>query len=483
MGKRIGRGFLLLLIALFTQVAWQPLVVRAQEPVTPEYTLDLLLDEELGAQLSPEAKQILGRPYTPVPAYFTYKDTLFYPALFTPLIFDVTKSQRLYLPERELRKSYDAASLLKSFLPEPAYCEVLKEQREQLEERFPYFQMMARWEKATELREEIFLEQPNLVGKTYADLPEDRIGFQRIQGVGYQGELAVNEIKYDPVTPDLLEGEKVERKYWIHSFNASAHFSQNQISDNWHKGGFNSLNLNSRLYYNATYEKDDLRWVNALEYKLGLFTNQDDAESRRLKISKDVFRANSNLGLRAFKNWYYTLDAQLRSQLMKNMTRDSVVTTRPFAPIIADAGLGMKYDIDLKNFRGNPFQRVRFSANIAPIAATLIYTYSDDIDKKRIGLKEDERMILRLGSTIRLNLAWDFSSKFHWTSRFFYNTSYSHVEAEFENRLTYAFSNYLSTTFNLILRYDDSVILEEPKNFKNLLQYNELFSFGFEYRF
>lgn len=81
MGKKMGRGFLLLLIALFTQVAWQSLVVRAQEPVTPEFTLNLLLDEELGAQLSPEAKQILGRPYTPVPSYFTHKDTLFYPAL------------------------------------------------------------------------------------------------------------------------------------------------------------------------------------------------------------------------------------------------------------------------------------------------------------------------------------------------------------------------------------------------------------------
>lgn len=80
----------------------------------------------------------------------------------------------------------------------------------------------ARWEKATEFREDIF-GAINLVGKTYADLPQDRIEFQRIQGTGYQGELAVNEIKYDPVTPDLLEGE---RKYWVHHFNASAHFSQ-----------------------------------------------------------------------------------------------------------------------------------------------------------------------------------------------------------------------------------------------------------------
>ena len=32
---------------------------------------------------------------------------------------------------------------------------------------------------------------------------------------------------------------------------------------------------------------------------------------------------------------------------------------------------------------------------------------------------------------------------------------------------------------NVNLRFDDSVILDEPKTFKSLLQYNELFSFGF----
>lgn len=98
-------------------------------------------------------------------------------------------------------------------------------------------------------------------------------------------------------------------------------------------------------------------------------------------------------------------------------------------------------------------------------------------------MKQDEKHRLRLGSTVRLNLKWDMSSALSWTSRLFYNTSYKHIETEFENRISYAFSNHFSAAFNIIFRYDDSVITDQPKTFKNLLQYNELFSFGFEYKF
>lgn len=282
-----------------------------------------------------------------------------------------------------------------------------------------------------------------------------------------------------------MVGEQVERKYWWHKFEGSVHFAQNQVSKNWHKGGFNSLNLNTRIWYNATYEKDIVKWVNEMEYRLGLFTNVPDAnEKMELKIGEDFFRANSNLGIKAFKDWYYTADLQLRSQLLRNTKDDGAVITLPFAPIVLDGGLGMKYDIDRKEFRGNPFARLRFSANIAPAAANLVYTYSDKIDKGRIGFLEDQKFRIRFGSSLHLNLNWDFSSSLNWTSRLFYSTSYKHVEIEFDNSINYAFSRFFTARFSLNTRFDDSVILpvDVPKNFKSLLQYNQLFSLGFAYK-
>lgn len=71
-----------------------------------------------------------------------------------------------------------------------------------------------------------------------------------------------------------------------------------------------------------------------------------------------MFRINTNLGLRAFENWYYTFDAQLRTQMFQSVNKDDVVTARIFAPLMADAGIGMKYDINKKKFRGDPFQNL-----------------------------------------------------------------------------------------------------------------------------
>ena len=67
-----------------------------------------------------------------------------------------------------------------------------------------------------------------------------------------------------------------------------------------------------------------------------------------------------------------------------------------------------------------------------------------------------------------------------WTSRLYFNTSYKNVEVEWENTLDMALTRYFSTRFNLNLRYDDAV-LPYP-GWHRYLQYNELLSFGFNYR-
>lgn len=59
-----------------------------------------------------------------------------------------------------------------------------------------------------------------------------------------------------------------------------------------------------------------------------------------------------------------------------------------------------------------------------------VYTYTDDIDKGRIGLTPDQKHRLRFGSSVRLDLDWNFHQALNWTSRLFYNTSYKHVEVE-----------------------------------------------------
>lgn len=445
--------------------------------ITPEISTKILLTDSLGAQLSPEAKRIIGRPYTPIPAHYTKNDTTFSAALFAPLAFDLGN-----LPS--LRRVYytgvpsEAPFIQKSMLQKLATADQERWQGNQVEQVTNFTTI------ANQARELVLMSNPNAIKRTSDEFPE-RVKLKQL-GVEYKGELATKDVAEIPIEPVQELKETIDRKYWIHKFESNLQFAQSSVSKNWHKGGHNSLNFSSRIYYNITYKKEKINWANELEYKLGLFANNvnyADKNSIAMKLSEDLFRIGSNYGVKAFGNWFYTIEGQLRSQLMDNTNEEGVLITRTFAPLHLSTGLGMKYEVEKKNMGGNPFQKLNFSANLAPLSATFVYTYTDLIDKGRIGLQEHERSKFRLGSSVHLNLSWDFNDRINWRSRLFYNTSYSHVEVDFENALSFAFNRFFSARVALDLRYDDSVILEVPKTFKNLLQYNQLLSLGFEYKF
>lgn len=447
--------------------------------VTPEISTKILLTDSLSNNLSPEAKRIIGRPMLPIPNYYTNRDTTFSASLFAPIAFDLSNLSSIKFPKEKIQKEIEIQSPLRK--------ESISEKMAQYEtDRLAnnkVSKVIAFATIANKARESVMVTNPRLVRRSSDQFP-DRVKLEQID-VQYTGELAQRNAPEIPVKKAPSLGETIDRKYWIQAFQGSLHLSQSSVSKNWHKGGYNSLNFNSRVYYNLTYKKDKINWVNELEYKMGLFANNVDYTDKKvgLKISEDIFRINSNYGIKAYERWFYTLDAQLRSQLMKNKDNEGNLTTLTFAPIHLSAGLGMKYELDLKNMNGDPFQKLKFTANVAPISASIVYTYSDLIDKGRIGLEENENFRFRLGSTIHLNLDWDINDRLNWRSRMYYNTSFKHVEVEFENALTFTFNRFFSTRLAVDLRYDDSVIIDEPKTFKNLLQYNQLFSLGFEYKF
>lgn len=397
--------------------------------------------------------------------------------LFTPLIFDMQVLNHSGLDTKGLKSVYEYNPYRLDSYSLDTYSREFMAQEVFEKGKMPSLKnevKLAQEVKANALQNNI-----GIVKLTSAMLPQDRLASQPVAPVQYQGELAMaDKDKMTLQQTEDLEKKVVDRVYWTKKFESNIQFSQNQMSENWYKGGNNSLNLNMRNYFNLSYEKGNVKWVNEIESKLGFF-NSPNEPIGNFKISEDLFRAVSNFGLKAFDHWYYTVDAQLRTQLLRSRNKDSVLVTQPFAPLIIDGGPGMKYELE-KKF-DDPFKKLKFTANFSPVAATVIYTYTDNIDKARIGLKPDERYKVRLGSTVRMALDFDLSQTVTWQSRLFYNTSFSHVETELENTLNFSLNKYFSTRINLHLRFDDSVITND-KSFRKLLQYNELISFGFTYK-
>lgn len=289
------------------------------------------------------------------------------------------------------------------------------------------------------------------------------------------------ETKMTPIAlPTDREGSSLLRqRHWIPSLESAIQFSQNQISDNWYKGGASNLNVYMRNYFALRYITERVQWTNEIESRLSVY-NADRDSLHRYRVADDLLRLRSNYGIRAWSKIFYSLDAELRTQLFQSFQENKTsLQSDLFAPYTINVGLGMKYEHSMKSSKvyGRAFL---ISVNVAPISYTFRATTRAQIDLARHGLAPDKLWYQRIGSTIRANWQWKVNLNLTWSSRLYFNTSYESVEAEWENTLDMAITRYFSTRFNLNLRFDDGV--RPAPGWNRYLQYNELLSFGFSYR-
>ncbi|OAV70634.1 hypothetical protein Barb4_01208 [Bacteroidales bacterium Barb4] len=399
----------------------------------------------------------------------TFRDTVIVNPLFLPLVYQGGKVKNLAFGKTAPYKPQDP---LKAFLPKP---EVLPEyaRKRAFEERMHQY---------------FAANRPHYFRYTRQDMPKELIAPEPIRQ---------EKVKELPVVTDK-EAYRVEdmdapvrfipeRRYWHSAFESAVHFSQNYFSPNWHKGGTSNLNLLTRNYLKYDYQKDKVQLTNEMELKISTYTAPKDT-LRSHKIGEDVFCIHSNLGYRAFNKWYYTFDAEFRTQLFSNFQENSMMRMAALlSPISFNFGLGMKYELN-KSFT-KKHKRLSLALNMAPVSYTYMYSLMDDpakLDLGRHGFKRDpetnefQHRLSQFGSTVRADLTFNFDRNISWQSRVYYFTSFDRVVGEFENTLTMGISRFFSTRIYLHLRFDDGVAKKE--DFDSYLQTNELLSFGFNYK-
>ena len=333
------------------------------------------------------------------------------------------------------------------------------------------------YERSLQSVNQLKLAYPTLISRQEGDLLAHRIDITTVGSSKPIVAAAVDTPFAGVDASDQLHGVSLGRKYWFPGLESNIQFSQTYISPNWHKGGNSALALHSKQLLRLSYEKDKVNWLNELEWRLGLNAEIRDS-LHGYNVSDDLLRLRSNLGIKAFKGWYYSLDVEARTQAFEQRSEDKTVVYSAFAsPLTLTAGLGMKWVVDNKS-KTHYGRRFRLDLNIAPLAYDFKWSARKDIDMTRHGFEEGKNIYSAIGSMLRANMIWDFTDTFAWESRLYYNTSYKRVETEFENSLVFAFSRYISTRINVLLRYDDAVPIT-PEN-KSRLQIYEMLTIGFD---
>jgi hypothetical protein len=280
-----------------------------------------------------------------------------------------------------------------------------------------------------------------------------------------------------PVKKKLVdeENELVVQKpnFWTHKGNGYLQFSQNHISDNWYKGGESTNSLLSGLVLEANYDDQQrLEFENKFEAKLGFITAPSDTV-HSYKTNADLLRITSKLGVKAYKNWYYTFSAEFKTQFFANYTTNTDNLISNFlSPMELDVTLGMDYKLNRKN--------LTLSLLTSPLAYSYIGINDHNIvDPTAFNVEEGKYSANLFGSKFVGNMTWTVVKNVKWESKLEYFTTYDTSIANWENTFDFALSRYLSTKVFVHLRYDDGVAISDANT--SHFQLQEMLTFGLNY--
>lgn len=298
---------------------------------------------------------------------------------------------------------------------------------------------------------------------TFMSRPIQRKGIQKLNVHDDKIVLNATKIEYKTVTPI----------YWIKRANAILQFSQNYISPNWYQGGSSNLAFLSTFLAEFNYDnRKNTQWDNKIEWRVG-FNSVEADTLRKVSTNDDLLRYISKFGLRASGNWFYSVSGEFSTQLFNNYTKVNSpdLKARFITPVRVNIGLGMDYKY-----------KQTLSVMIAPVSFKYIYA-NDTVNVKPslFGIKPGENQLKQIGSSVLFQLKYSPMVNWDLTSKFSFYTDYKKIETDLEIVNNFTVNRFLTARILINPRYDNTVILKGSE--KARIQFKELLSFGFSYRF
>lgn len=315
--------------------------------------------------------------------------------------------------------------------------------------------------------------QPELVRYSKRDMPDVPVPTLVTRSMSKNRVSAIKS-KDMPDGKELNLASPPKPKLWKHNFSSSVQVSQAYISENWYQGGESNFNIISDQLFSTSFDnKRKLIFTASVQWKLGVNTSPSDT-CHAYKVNEDLFQVNSKFGIKAIKDWYYTVSLVFKTQFFNSYPANSNDKTASLlSPGELNLGVGMSYNKKIEE------RKFETSIMLSPLSYNLKFSLDKEIAALS-GIPDEKLFQNQVGSSVEATFKWEFYPNLSWTARVFYFTNYKYAQSDIETGMDIAFNRYFSTKIYLHARYDDSI---EKNKHGNYFQFKELLSFGFNYKF
>lgn len=290
--------------------------------------------------------------------------------------------------------------------------------------------------------------------------------------------------RYNNYKPKKIKTIPFPKNPWNWWGNANLHLAQG-LKSNWAKGGESSISAEALFKGYFTYTLKNSKWENSFIFQYGLLKSGDYDSFRKNKDRLDI---SSNFGQKAFKHWYYTVYANLKTQSFKGYSypNDSVPVSKFLAPVYIQFGVGMDYKPSKK-----------FAVLMAPLGAK--FTIVADtvlIDHMKYGLAEDKKIRKEMGATINSRYKSTIAKNIILENKVTLFSNYlekpQNIDIDWEIILSMKVNRYINVRLSTHLIYDDDILLSLYEKIDGVktkvgtgkrIQFQESLTVGLSYQF
>lgn len=321
-----------------------------------------------------------------------------------------------------------------------------------------------------EIHQNYIISNPDKITVIWNDIPEPHKLLERgfLKRVDAQEELKKNRKNVGEKEARALVIKKEVISPW--SFSGVEYLQLQQTGQiNWANGGENKLVFLNDLRLKLNYKHHKVEWENYGISKMGISFNDD----KSVDINSDQLELNTKFGYKAAPKWFYSANANLKTQLFYDTTNngDGTITYNSgfLSPGYFTAGIGMDYK-----------PNTNLSVLLSPITSKLTFVIDTvNIDPQNYNIKPGNFVIRQVGFNIIGNFKIPFSNLTSLATRVELFKDY----IEKYNSWYFYMENILDMRINkyLVLRVDFQWKYSEIESDK--LQFIENVLLGFTYNF